>query len=73
MYNQKKGNNQFKNNKQPELSENQTAWNSNNQDVKETFIQISRRGGDGQPGGEDPWQGVERGVWGRGSGEIGAG
>ena len=35
---------QFKNNKQPEVPENQTAWNSNNQGVKETFIQTGRRG-----------------------------
>ena len=27
-------------------------WNSNSQGVKETFIQTSRRGRDGQPGGE---------------------
>ena len=32
-------------------------WKSNNQGVKaETFIQTSRRGGDGQPDGEDAWQ-----------------
>ena len=50
----KKDNNKFKNKKQPELAENQTVWNSDNQRVKEeTFIQNSRRGGDGQPGGEN--------------------
>ena len=38
----------------PELTENQTVWKPNNQgDKKETFIQIDRRGGDGQPG----WKG----------------
>ena len=34
------------NKKQPELPENQTAWNSDNQEVKETFIQTGRRGRD---------------------------
>ena len=56
--NQKKDNNKFKNKKQPELTENQTVWKSDNQGVKEeTFIQTGRRGGDGQPGREDSWQG----------------
>ena len=36
MHNQKKANNKFKNRKQPELPESQTAWNSENQGVKET-------------------------------------
>ena len=55
---QPKMDNKFKNKKQPELPENQTVWKSNNQGVKEeTFIQTSRRSGDGQPGGEDSWQG----------------
>ena len=41
--------------KQPELPENQTAWKSDNQGVKEeTIIQTSRRGGDRQPG----WRGL---------------
>ena len=57
-HNQNKDNNKFKNKKQPELTENQTIWKSDNQGVKEeTFIQTSRRGGDGQPGGEDTRQG----------------
>ena len=56
-HNQKKDNNKFKNKKQPELPEHQTAWNSDNQGGKETFIQTSRKCGDGQPGGEDVWQG----------------
>ena len=46
MHNQKKNNNQFKNNKQPEVPENQTACNSDNQGVKETFTQTGRRGRD---------------------------
>ena len=47
-----KDNNKFKNKKQPELTENQTVWKSNNQGVKEeTFIQTGRMGGDRQPGG----------------------
>ena len=47
----KVGEQQFKNKKQPELTENRTARKSNNQeDKQETFIQTSRRGGDGQPG-----------------------
>ena len=41
--------------------ENQTVWKPGNQgDKEETFIQTSRRGGDGQPGGEDSRQG---GCW----------
>ena len=48
---------QYKDTKQPELSENRTVWKSNNQGVKEeTFIQTGRRGGDGQLGREDMWQ-----------------
>ena len=36
----KEGQQQFKNNKQPELTENRTVWNSDNQgDKEETFIQ----------------------------------
>ena len=47
----KEGQQQIKNKKQPELTENQTVWKSNNQgDKEETFIQTGRRGRDGQPG-----------------------
>ena len=47
----KEGQQQFKNKKQPELTENQTVWKSNNQgDKEETFTQTGRRGRDGQPG-----------------------
>ena len=54
----KLGNNQFKNNKQPELPENITVWKSSNQGVKEeTFIQPSRRGREEQLGREDSQQG----------------
>ena len=55
--------------KQPKLTENQTVWKFNNQGVKEkTFIQTSRRGGDGQPGGEvsqqrSGWQTGQGGNW----------
>ena len=35
MHNQKEDNNQSKINKQPEVPENQTSWNSNNQRIKE--------------------------------------
>ena len=50
----KEGQQQFKNKKQPELTENQTVLKSDNQGFKEdTFIQTGRRGGDGKPGGED--------------------
>ena len=50
LHNQKKDNNQFKKQKQPELPESQTVWKSDNQGIKEeTFIQTGRRGGDGQP------------------------
>ena len=42
---------QFKNKKQPELTQNQTVWKSDNQgDKDETFIQTGRSGGDRQPG-----------------------
>ena len=48
---QPKGQQQFKNKKQPELTENRTVWKSNNQgDKEEPFIQTSRMGGDRQPG-----------------------
>ena len=54
----KEGQQQFKNKKQPELTENRTVWKSNNQgDKEETFIQTGRRDGDRQLGGEDTWQG----------------
>ena len=47
----KEGQQQFKNKKQPELTENRTVWKSDYQgDKEETLIQTSRRGGDGQPG-----------------------
>ena len=50
----KEGQQQFKNKKQSELTENQTVWKSNNQrDKEETFIQTSRRGRDGKLGTED--------------------
>ena len=53
----KEGQQQFKNKKQPELTENQTVWKSNNQGDEETLTQTHRRGGDGQPGREDSQQG----------------
>ena len=47
----KEGQQQFKNKKQPELTENRTVWKSDYQgDKEETFIQTGRRGGDRQPG-----------------------
>ena len=49
LHNQKKDNSQFKNKNQSELPENQTAWNSNNQGDKVTFIHTGRRGGKRQP------------------------
>ena len=55
---------QFKNKKQPELTENRTVWKSDNQgDKEETFIQTSRWGGDGQLGRENLEQG--NGWWNR--------
>ena len=49
---------QFKNKKQPELTENRTVWKSDNQGDKEkTFIHTCKRGGDGQLGREDSRQG----------------
>ena len=57
-HNQKKDNNKFKNKNQPELPGNRTVWKSDNQGIKEeTFTQTSRRGRDGQLGGEDSQQG----------------
>ena len=54
----KEGQPQFKNKKQPELTENRTSRKSDNQGVKEeTLTQPGRRGRDGQLGGEDSWQG----------------
>ena len=51
---------QFKNKKQPELTENQTTWKSDNQgDKEETFIDIGRRGRDGQLG----WRGLVARQW----------
>ena len=45
----KEGQQQFTKKKQLELTENQTVWKSNNQDVKEEpFIQTGRRSRDGQ-------------------------
>ena len=50
----KEGQQQFKNKKQQELTENRSARKSDNQGVKEeTFVQTGRRGGDGHQGGED--------------------
>ena len=60
----KEGQQQLKNKKQPELTENQTTRKSDNQgDKEETFIQTSKRGGDGQPGQRGPvamWPDPER-------------
>ena len=54
----KADNNKFKNKKRPELTENPTVWKSDNQGIKEEkFIQTGIRGGDGQLGREDLWQG----------------
>ena len=50
----KDGQQQFKNKKQPELTENRNVWESNDQrDKEETFIQTGRRGG------EVSWQGSD--------------
>ena len=46
----KEGQQQFKNKKQPELTENPTVWKSDNQGDKEETFKTGRRGGDGQPG-----------------------
>ena len=47
---------QFKNKKQPELTENRSVWKSDNQGAKQkpSYRPANGgRGGDGQPGGED--------------------
>ena len=50
LFAQPKEGQQFKNKKQPELTENRTVWKSDNQgDKEETFIQTGRRGRDEQP------------------------
>ena len=46
----------LKTRKQLELTENQTVWKSDNQGVRETFIQTSRRGEDGQTCRQDTQQ-----------------
>ena len=50
-YNQKEDKNQSKNNKQPEMPENQTAWNSDSQGIKETVNQTNQTGRREQKGG----------------------
>ena len=61
----------LKTKKQQELPENQTAYKSNNQGVKEeTFIHTGRRGRDRQLGGEEVWQGCG---WCTGVDEVEAG
>ena len=61
---QPKGQQEFKNKKQPKLTENGTVWKSNNQeDKEETVIQTGRRGRDWQPRQtalELPWWDPER-------------
>ena len=44
MKNQKEDNKQCKIDKQPKAPENQTAWNSNNQGIKETVRQNNQTG-----------------------------
>ena len=44
MYSQKEDNNQSKINKQPEVPENQAAWNSDNQGIKEKINQNNQTG-----------------------------
>ena len=52
----KKAQQQFKNKKQPELTENWTVWKPDNQgDKEETFIQTGRSEGDGQL----EWRGLD--------------
>ena len=54
----KEGQQQFRNKKQPELTETPTVWKTDNQgDKTETFIQTGGRGRDGQPDREDSSQG----------------
>ena len=56
LLSQPKEGQQFKNKKQPEMTENRTVWKSDNQgDKEDTFIQTDRRGGAGQPVREDLW------------------
>ena len=44
LHNQKEDNNQSKINKQPDVPENQTAWCSDNQGIKETVKQNNKTG-----------------------------
>ena len=44
LHTQKEDNNQSKNNKPPEVPENQTPWNSNSQGIKETVDQTNQTG-----------------------------
>ena len=55
-----KDNNQYKNNKHPELPENRTGWKSDNQGVKEETPRRVEGAESGSWGGEDVWQGSSR-------------
>ena len=57
LHNQKEDENQFKINKQPKAPENQTAWNSDNQGIKEKINQTNQTGkADRTVDSEKPWR-----------------
>ena len=56
-HNQKEDDNQSKINKQPEVLEIKTAWNSDNQGIKETVNKNQLTGKNPQRGGGPLWQG----------------
>ena len=61
MHNQKEDNNQSKINKQPEVPENQTAWNSDNHRIKEMVKQNTQTSK--AVDGEKPRQGSNHAGW----------
>ena len=65
-HNQKEDNNQSKFNKQPEVPENQTAWNSDNQGIKEKINQNNQTGKMVDCTGQGRKTALSRRPWGRG-------
>ena len=76
MNNEKEDNNKSEVNKQPEVPENQTARNSDNQGIKETVNQTSQTGKTGGPRGPEARQqtmraGLAERTWGEAVDHVG--